>query len=114
MLVIVLAVIAGAGGALLQTRRAAGVVPGAIVTWLWITSILYPPITVKPAAHIFVRIFLILLAAGLGYTGQRVAGANGRKRIDIPLDKRIVYALFSGFVMRGVISAGSTVLLLRR
>jgi hypothetical protein len=105
-----LATIAGALGALLHGRRLASLIPGALVTWLWITSITCPQITV----NLLIQSLLIVTAIGLGYTCQRLARPRGHKHIDIPLDKRIVFALFSGFLVRGFITVGSTVLLMRR
>jgi len=97
----VLAGTSGAVGGVWTQRSLRGALPGALLAWTLIYSIGYPPLGWNLPSDLWIR--LIALAA-LGLLSGRLSGHGQRKLIDVPLDRRIVFALGTGFAVRGVIA----------
>ena len=98
MLSAVLAVASGAVGGVWGERSVAGSLPGALLALTWYFAVGYPEVLWNLPANRW----SILSFLGLGFASARLVGPRRRKWIDVPLDGRIVFALFTGFLLRGL------------
>jgi hypothetical protein len=96
----VLAGTSGAVGGIWMRHSLRGALPGALLAWTWNYSISYPPLTWSLHANFWVRLPVLLL---LGFVSGRLAGRAHKEPIDLPLDLRIGFALFTGFEVRGIV-----------
>jgi hypothetical protein len=97
----VLAGTSGVVGGIWMQRSLRAALPGALLAWTWIYSIGYPPLGWNLASDLWIR---LLALAALGLLSGRLSGRRQRKLVDVPLDRRIVFALGTGFAVRGVIA----------
>jgi hypothetical protein len=93
----VLAAASGAVGGAWSQRTVVGSLPGALLALTWYFTVGYPRgLWNLPSHHWAVLSFL-----ALGFASARLVGPRRRKWIDVPLDGRIGFAFFTGFLLRG-------------
>lgn len=97
----VLAGMSGAVGGIWTRRSLSGAVPGALLAWTWSYAIAYPRMTWR-LPDFWASVLAPLALLVIGFMSSRFAGRGRGKLIDLPLDGRLGYALFSGFFVRGV------------
>lgn len=94
----VLAVASGAVGGVWGRRNVVGSLPGALLALAWYVSVGYP----RGLGNVPWLPWAVLGFLALGYASARLVGLRRRKWIDVPLDGRIGFAVFSGFLLRGL------------
>lgn len=99
----VLAVISGAVGGVWRQCSVVGMLPGSILACVCWRAMCEPALSTAPA-HRGGLIGILLL----GYAGATLTGPRTRRWVDLPLDPRIVIAVITGFLFRGVFTLASS------
>lgn len=97
----VLAGASGAAGGIWMRRSFHGAIPGALLAWTWYYSISYPPLSWSLPANYWARLPALVV---LGFVTARLVDREHQDKFDLPLDMRIVFALFTGFAVRGIVA----------
>ena len=97
------ALLAGASGALgsLWGRRKAGTAASGAVLALGCYYLVGHPTIAGDSPENY---WMLPILIALGFASARLSGLHGGRRIDIPLDGRLLLALSTGFLVRGVIT----------